>query len=471
MESKSLVTVPTPLGIGNAAISSALTVSAQTLTLPNYSGPILIGYAEGAENVLAKKRDANSYLKNSRIIDDDVNVVVSTPLVVADGALRKSTTLDATWNEIVLGVDAVNAHATANTLQDISGLWFDVVPGGIYEFEFDLVYTSAATTTGSRWSINGPASPTSLIYDSTYQLSTTAWTENLSQTAYDQPADSNASSGFTGAQNRALIKGTIIPSAVGRVVGRFASEVSGSAITIKARLSKMRYRKIGHDLVSLFSGQAGGLWKIARAHSSAYQDRAATSVVTANNGTQTLGALTDISGNANTLTATTDAARPLIYTDWAVFDGADDAMSTGNITFSGTALTFGVKLLLTALPTTFDSVLMQVSSGSWTDGFGLFINSTGRFQAFIDTWNAYIVTSVDRLAIGIIYELVAEADAGVFRFWLNGVLQGSASRTRATAPAAPIYVGHAAGAGTLPAKIFSAIAINKAVAEQVIGHL
>lgn len=134
-------------------------------------------------------------------------------------------------NTVVLSGDVVNNNGTANTIADVTGLSFDVVAGQTYWFEFVIPYTSAATTTGSRWAINGPAAPTMLNMRSEYTLTATTTTVN-SITAYDIPAASNASSLTTG--NVATIWGIITPSQNGTVVARFASEISSSAITAKA---------------------------------------------------------------------------------------------------------------------------------------------------------------------------------------------------------------------------------------------
>lgn len=131
----------------------------------------------------------------------------------------------------ILGSDVANAEAVANTLTDVTGLSFAVTSGSMYWFRFVIPYTSAAATTGSRWSISGPGSPTFLAYKSAYTLSSTADTTNYA-TAYDLPAASNASSIAVG--NTCVIEGFIRPSANGTVVARFASEVTVSAITAKA---------------------------------------------------------------------------------------------------------------------------------------------------------------------------------------------------------------------------------------------
>lgn len=133
-------------------------------------------------------------------------------------------------NIVKLGGDVTNNNGSANTIADVTGLSFAVASGHLYYFRFIIPYTSAATTTGSRWSISGPASPTLLNYNSTYTLTATSNTFN-SATAYDIPAASNASSLTAG--NVAIIEGIIKPSGNGTVIARFASEVSASAIVAK----------------------------------------------------------------------------------------------------------------------------------------------------------------------------------------------------------------------------------------------
>lgn len=134
-------------------------------------------------------------------------------------------------NLVVLSGDVTNNNGTANTIADVTGLSFSVTAAETYKFKFIIAYTSAATTTGSRWSINGPGSPTLLNYSSRYTINATSETVNYA-TAYDIPAASNASSLTAG--NIAIIEGIIKPSANGTVIARFASEVSSSAIVAKA---------------------------------------------------------------------------------------------------------------------------------------------------------------------------------------------------------------------------------------------
>lgn len=145
----------------------------------------------------------------------------------------KSTTTNATGavNVVVLTADVANANGVANTIADVTGFSFPVTSGETYWFRYSIMYTSAATTTGSRWSINGPAA-TFLSYYSRYHLSATTETVNHGLTAYDLPAAANITSVVAG--NNAEIEGILRPSASGTVIARFASEVLSSAITAKA---------------------------------------------------------------------------------------------------------------------------------------------------------------------------------------------------------------------------------------------
>ena len=138
-----------------------------------------------------------------------------------------------TLNAVILGSDVINNNAVANTMQDVTGLSFPVIAGKSYYFKFVINFSTAVTTTGSRWSINGPASPTSLCFMSEYSLLSNTSTRNANNISYDLPAASNTSSAqLTG--NNSFIEGYIISSIDGVVIARFASEIAGSAITAKA---------------------------------------------------------------------------------------------------------------------------------------------------------------------------------------------------------------------------------------------
>jgi hypothetical protein len=134
---------------------------------------------------------------------------------------------------VTLGADVTNNNIVPNTLQDVTGLSFPVVAGVRYRFQIIVPYTAGAVTTGSRWTLNGPAASL-LAYTSRYTLTATSQTVNFA-TAYSTPAASNASSLTAG--NIAIIEGVIVPSADGTVQVRFASEIANSAIVAKAGAS------------------------------------------------------------------------------------------------------------------------------------------------------------------------------------------------------------------------------------------
>lgn len=175
---------------------------------------------------------------------------VHVPVTIDDDAasgialsLDHEQRLSASLLKTSIATSVANADATPDTIADVTGLSFAVAAGQRYWFRFVIHYDAAATTTGSRWSIDGPASPTDLNFSSEYSLTTTSKTVNTGLTAYDTPAAANASSAATGS-NMAIIEGFILPSAAGTVIARFASEVTASAITA-LRGSFVQYMAVG----------------------------------------------------------------------------------------------------------------------------------------------------------------------------------------------------------------------------------
>lgn len=132
-----------------------------------------------------------------------------------------------------LTTDVVNDEAVANTIADVTDLGFTVLANETHWFRFHILYDADAKTTGSRWSINGPAAPTLLAYRSQYGLTTASIVANEGLSSYDLPAGASASSPATSG-NVAIVEGVITTSQDGEVIARFASEVSAAAITAKA---------------------------------------------------------------------------------------------------------------------------------------------------------------------------------------------------------------------------------------------
>jgi len=146
----------------------------------------------------------------------------------------------ATMTTVVSTQDTVNNNVSANTLADVTGLAFAVTAGESYYFEAVIMYTSASTSTGSRWTVNGPANPTYLYYTSEYCLTATTQTINYAN-AYQVPSASNASSLAAG--NVAWISGIIKASQNGTLQVQFASEITNSAITALTG-SFIRYQRL-----------------------------------------------------------------------------------------------------------------------------------------------------------------------------------------------------------------------------------
>lgn len=143
---------------------------------------------------------------------------------------------------IILTSDVVNNESVANTLKD-TGLQFQIQANETWYFEFFGVYDAAATTTGSRWVIAGTYTPAMIGYTSEYSLTAPTQTINYAN-AFNIPAACNASSAYlTG--NFARICGIIKAGSNNDTIKvRFASEVSSSAITLKAG-SFMKVKKLG----------------------------------------------------------------------------------------------------------------------------------------------------------------------------------------------------------------------------------
>lgn len=132
-------------------------------------------------------------------------------------------------NVAVLAADVVNNNATLNALLDVPGLSFAVNANQLYRFSFLIAFDAAATTTGARFTLNGPANNL-LVY--TARITTAAAATSFrNQSAYNSGTPTTDSM-LTG--NLAELVGIVRPTAAGTIQLRFSSEVASSAITIRA---------------------------------------------------------------------------------------------------------------------------------------------------------------------------------------------------------------------------------------------
>jgi hypothetical protein len=100
-------------------------------------------------------------------------------------------------------------------------------------FEFHIIFRSAATTTGIALAVNGPSGPAAIVVQRQIPTSLTAVTMGQAR-AYNSGA---ASSGVDviNADNLAILQGILRNGAnSGTVILRFASEVAGSTVTVRA---------------------------------------------------------------------------------------------------------------------------------------------------------------------------------------------------------------------------------------------
>ena len=142
---------------------------------------------------------------------------------------------------VQLPSDITNSNASPDILADVIGLQFPVTAGNIYYFRFYIYYEVDATSTGTRWTINGPTL-TNVAYYNLYGTNGTASAMRWSN-AYNGNSVSTSTPFTTG--NVALLEGTIVCSANGNVIARFSSEVASPAfVTVKASKSFVTYQRV-----------------------------------------------------------------------------------------------------------------------------------------------------------------------------------------------------------------------------------
>lgn len=138
--------------------------------------------------------------------------------------------------DVCLAVASDVTNATTS-FADITGLTYPVKSGKRYAFEAHLVHQTNATTTGSRFGVNGPATPTLLAASQISGETPGIAASNIAigvATAYDTAL--SASTTGPGATNTlAIVSGLIQPSADGTFALRCASEVAvAGGLVIKA---------------------------------------------------------------------------------------------------------------------------------------------------------------------------------------------------------------------------------------------
>lgn len=139
---------------------------------------------------------------------------------------------DQTLNSFVLVEDVTNFVSIANSVISVPNLKFTVQTGLRYWFRYFLVYTADATTTGSRWFLEGPSTAGLLSYQVFTSLTTTTQTSGIGASSWEYIQTSNATSASTGG-NTAVIEGVGYFDLDGEVFLKFATEVALGTITLK----------------------------------------------------------------------------------------------------------------------------------------------------------------------------------------------------------------------------------------------
>jgi hypothetical protein len=160
---------------------------------------------------------------------------VDLAVLVWDGTNYRGTFFYGTSNKAqqFARVSGSNVSNSSNvTWADITGLSFSVDANVNYEFEAVLFYQTAATTTGARFGVSAPASPTALLAGSNSLPTGTAAMNAGAATANDT-AFFAATTGPGGTTVCAIVKGILRNGAnAGTLKMRLISEVNTSAVTV-----------------------------------------------------------------------------------------------------------------------------------------------------------------------------------------------------------------------------------------------
>lgn len=145
-----------------------------------------------------------------------------------------------TWNIIDDLTVAEEVATTSTAFANIVGLGQTLTGGAVYEMEIIVIYNSAATTTGINLSYSGVAAPT--IYANLITIPTATNTQVTRNYAAPNTEISTTASSRIG-NNIAIMKLIFGCSTTGLYYPRFATEVAGSAITIK-RGTNLKIRRL-----------------------------------------------------------------------------------------------------------------------------------------------------------------------------------------------------------------------------------
>ena len=113
------------------------------------------------------------------------------------GQVLRSNGTDPAWAfEPARCYKAANEDFSGTGFADVASLSFPVVANGIYAFRFFLPFATTDSTEAGNFAVNGPASPTNLIYEARYSTSI-GQSVPLVKTAYDSSLAQTSGPGAT----------------------------------------------------------------------------------------------------------------------------------------------------------------------------------------------------------------------------------------------------------------------------------
>jgi hypothetical protein len=131
---------------------------------------------------------------------------------------------------VMLGADRTS---TSGTLADVTGLSFSVEANANYSFEFEVIFQTDNVGRGIYLSLNGPASPTQIVFDRAI-YSAIAATNHAMARAYDDAAGKTGTVDTANADCAAVIRGVLRNGAnAGALIVRFALGDGISGTTVK----------------------------------------------------------------------------------------------------------------------------------------------------------------------------------------------------------------------------------------------
>ncbi len=249
------VTIQSGDGTGLNTSSGNVTIDSGSKTGSGTAGTISIG-TTNASGVTIGNGSATTTLKGSSVVVGATDAA-ATPFILdhdgtsdpgspTNGSMYYNATTNtfrcyenSAWTDclsrhkIVLSGDVADSTGNTCTMTNVTGLSFAVTSGTDYHFHASILYTAAATTTGSKFSVDGPNTPTLLAFSNRSGLTNT--TESFSYENSDDGGVCTTDSPSTASQgNIATLEGMIRPSANGTLQLRMGTEVDTSAITVKA---------------------------------------------------------------------------------------------------------------------------------------------------------------------------------------------------------------------------------------------